>query len=63
MTLAPVSKALAGGLAAALAGTGGAAIAVPDAVAMPWWGYLAVGLANALMGFLAVYLAPANRAG
>lgn len=59
MSLAPVSKALAGALAASLAGA--TAIAVPDAVAMPWWGYLVVGLANAALGFVTVYVAPANR--
>ncbi len=59
MTLAPISKALAGALAASLAGA--AAITVPDAVAMPWWGYLVVGLANAALGFLTVYAAPANQ--
>ncbi len=61
MTFAPVSKALAGALAAALAGTGTAAVTIPDGVAVPWWGYLLVGLANAAIGFAGVYLAPANR--
>ncbi|KAA2237255.1 hypothetical protein [Salinarimonas soli] len=62
-TLAPVSKALAGALAAGLAGTSTAAVSIPADAAMPWWGYLLVGLVNAGLGFLGVYAAPANRPG
>ena len=63
ISLAPVSKALAGALAAGLAGTGTAAISVPADSGMPWWGYLLVGALNAAIGFLGVYAAPANRPG
>ena len=63
MPLASMSKALAGALAAGLAGTGTSAVSIPDGVPMPWWGYVVVGLANALIGFAGVYAAPANRGG
>ena len=61
MTLPSVSKALAGALAAGLAGTGTAAVAVPEGVPMPWWGYVLVAALNAAIGFAGVYAAPANR--
>jgi hypothetical protein len=60
-TLAHVSKALAGALAAGLGGTGTAAVAVPEGVLMPWWGYVLVAVLNAAIGFAGVYAAPANR--
>ncbi len=55
-----VSKAVAGGLAAALGGTGTAAVVVPPGVEMPWYAYVLIAFANAAVGFAAVYWAPKN---
>jgi len=61
MDIRTISKAVAGGLAAAAGGLGTATIMIPADVEMPWWGYVVVGVANAALGALAVYWAPANR--
>ena len=58
--LRTMSKALAGGLAAAVSGVGTAVIAIPDSVAMPWYGYVVVAVINAGLGFAAVYWSPKN---
>lgn len=60
MPLKSVSKAIAGAAAGAIGGSATIMIAVPDTVTMPWWGYVGVGLANAVLGYLAVYWAPRN---
>ena len=60
LNLRTMSKALAGGLAAAVSGVGTAAIAIPESVAMPWYGYVVVGVINAGLGFAAVYWSPKN---
>jgi hypothetical protein len=61
MNLSSVSKAVAGAAGAASAGVGTAYFAVPPDVVMPWYGYLAVGALNAIVGFAIVYFAPRNR--
>ena len=55
-----ISKAIAGSLGAAVAGTGSVAVAIPADIVMPWYGYVIVGLVNAGIAGLAVYWAPAN---
>lgn len=61
MALGHISKAVAGSLAGAIGSVGTTYVVVPDGVAMPWWGYVAVGAINAALGFLVVYQAPRNR--
>lgn len=61
MSIANVSKAVAGAAAGAATGLGTAYFAVPPDVVMPWYGYLAVGALNAIVGFAFVYFAPRNR--
>ena len=61
MDLAKISKAIAGAVAAGVGGAGTTAIIVPPTVEMPWWGYVIVGLANAVLGFVVVYWSPANK--
>jgi len=60
MDLRTISKAVAGGLATAVGGVGTAVIAVPESVAMPWYGYVVVGVINAALGFAVVYWSPRN---
>jgi hypothetical protein len=55
-----VIKGIAGATAAAVGSTV-TYISIPADVAMPWWGYVLVGFANAGLGFLVVYLSPRNR--
>lgn len=62
MDIRSISKAIAGGVAAAATGIGTTAVVVPADVGMPWWGYVIVGVVNAALGALAVYWAPANAA-
>ncbi|MEC5291990.1 hypothetical protein VSX64_14620 [Aurantimonas sp. C2-6-R+9] len=57
-----ISKAVGGGVAAAVGGIGTAAIAIPPEVVMPWFGYVIVGVANAGLGFVTVYWFPKNSA-
>jgi len=61
MDLAKVSKAIAGALATGVGAVGTASIVIPTGITMPWWGYVIVGLANAVLGFVIVYGAPANK--
>jgi len=61
MTIASVSKGIAGAAAGAATGLGTAFFAVPPDVVMPWYGYLIVGALNAAVGFAVVYFAPRNR--
>lgn len=60
MDLAKISKAIAGALAAGVGGAGTSAVIIPDGVNMPWYGYILVGLVNAVLGFVVVYFAPKN---
>lgn len=60
MDVKKISKAIAGALVGAITGTGTAAVVIPADVATPWYGYVAVGAINALIGFIGVYFAPAN---
>ena len=60
MNLRTVSKAIAGAVATSVGAVGTTVVAVPDGIEMPWWGYVLVGLINAGIGFLVVYLAPRN---
>jgi len=55
-----VSKAIAGAVAGGVTGMG-TLIVIPPEVSMPWWGYLAVSIANAILGYGLVYFAPRNR--
>lgn len=55
-----VSKAIAGAIATAAAASGTAYVVIPEGVEVPWWGYLAVPIINALIGYLIVYAAPKN---
>ncbi len=48
-------KAVAGATMSGIASTGAAIVVVPPEVAMPWYGYVAVGLINAGLTYLAVY--------
>lgn len=59
MALRSISKAIAGG-AAGVATSGLVFVTIPPEVAMPWYGYIAVAVLNAAIGFAAVYLAPRN---
>lgn len=54
-----ISKAIAGGLAAA-AGTGTAYFMLPEGLVVPGWAYLAVPAINFVVGFVVTYFAPAN---
>lgn len=56
-----VSKAIAGAIVAGAAGTGTAAIAVPENVMIPWYGYIAIAVINAGIGYIGVYAAPKNK--
>lgn len=58
MNLQAISKSIAGALAAGVTGVGATAIMVPDN--SPWYAYVAVGIANAAIGFATVYFAPKN---
>lgn len=60
MDFAKVSKAIAGAIASGIGGAGTAAVIVPPTVDMPWWGYVLVGVVNAVLGFAVVYFAPKN---
>lgn len=60
--LATVKKAMAGGIAAGLAGAGSVAAIIPAGTPMPWWGYLVTFAVSSLIGFIGVYLAPPNAA-
>jgi len=60
MNLRTMSKAIAGGLAGAVTGVGTASITIPADVAMPWYGYVIVGVLNAALGFAVVYWSPRN---
>lgn len=35
-------------------------ISIPAGLNMPWWGYVLVGVGNAVIGFIGVYYAPKN---
>jgi hypothetical protein len=48
-------KAIAGATAAGLGSAGAAFVVVPPEVVMPWYGYVAVGVINAALTYLAVY--------
>lgn len=60
MNIGHISKAIAGAAAGAVGGVGTTFVVVPEGTSMPWWGYIAVGLANAAIGFAVVYRAPRN---
>lgn len=60
MDFKSVAKAIAGAVATGVGGLGTAYVAVPADVPMPWYGYVAVGLINAALGFAVVYFAPRN---
>lgn len=55
-----VSKAIAGAAAGGVL-TLGTLVTVPADVQMPWYGYVAVGIVNAVIAFGTVYFAPRNR--
>jgi hypothetical protein len=61
MDLKSVSKAIAGAVASGVVGVG-TVVAVPSTVEMPWYGYVIVGVVNAVIGFGVVYFAPRNAA-
>ncbi len=61
MDLRSISKAIAGAAVTGVTSLG-TFIVIPPEVAMPWYGYVAVGLINAVIGFAVVYLAPRNKA-
>lgn len=59
--LGPISKGIAGAVAGAVAGSTGMIAMSPEQVAsMPWYGVLIANGLYAGIGFLTVYLAPAN---
>ncbi|MBA3352221.1 MAG: hypothetical protein H0U23_07330 [Blastocatellia bacterium] len=65
MELAKVSKAIAGG-ASTVAALGAAQATgfvniIPADVVAPWWGYVLIYIAAAVVGFVGVYVAPANK--
>lgn len=62
MNLGSISKAIAGASAAAVGGITTSFIVIPESVIMPWYGYVAVGVLNAAIGFAIVYFAPRNTA-
>lgn len=57
-----IAKAITGAIAGGAVGVG-ATVVVPSTVDMPWYGYVAVGLINAAITGLAVYLVPNKSAG
>lgn len=64
MDFSRVSKAIAGAATGAV-GLGAAQVTgfvnvIPADVAAPWWDYVLVYMAVAVVGFLGVYIAPAN---
>lgn len=58
--LGKMKKAVAGAIAGGAVGIG-TTVVVPTNVEMPWYAYIAVGLINAAITGLAVYLAPRNN--
>ena len=60
MNLGKVSKAIAGAVVSGVAVTGTTLVTVPDSAGMPWWGHIIVGVANAAIVFVGVYIAPRN---
>jgi hypothetical protein len=62
MDFGKISKAIAGAVAAGIGGAGTSAVIIPDGVTMPWYGYVIVGVLNAVLGFAVVYFAPRNTA-
>lgn len=58
---AKVSKAIAGGVAAATGGSATAYVMIPAGVNAPAWLMAAIPLANFVIGFAIVYWAPANK--
>lgn len=62
MDLRAISKAIAGAAATGVVSLGTYIAIPPEAAAtMPWWGYVGVGVLNAVIGFGVVYLAPRNQ--
>lgn len=62
--LGPVSKAVAGGLAATVAtniGVGAMTMNEAQQAAMPWWGVLLCNVVYFGIGYGITYLAPANK--
>lgn len=60
MNLGSISKAIAGASAGAIGSLATSYIVIPETVVMPWYGYVAVGVLNAAIGFAIVYFAPRN---
>lgn len=60
MDLRSISKAIAGAAVTGMASLGTSFIVIPPDVSMPWYGYVAVGVINAALGFAIVYFAPRN---
>jgi cobalamin biosynthesis Mg chelatase CobN len=57
--MSAVSKAIAGAAAGGLLSIG-TLVSVPADVQMPWYGYVLVGVVNAVIAFGTVYFAPRN---
>ena len=53
-------KAIAGGVAAAIGGSGTAYVILPPGLDIPAWIYAVVPIANFIVGFVIVYESPAN---
>lgn len=57
---AKVSKAIGGGIAAAISAPSLMVVSIPEGVVVPWWGYVLAGAVNAAFVFTTIYFAPRN---